>query len=56
MILHCFQTVSKAQPNIFNYFLFFQVRQRIKLKQSKKIWIWMINILQVREIIQKRDG
>ena len=28
----------------------------IKLKQSKKNWIWMINFLQVREIKQKRDN
>ena len=56
IILHSFQTVSKAQPNMSNYFLFFWVRQMIKLKQSKKNWIWMINFLQVREIKQKRDN
>ena len=39
-----------------NYYLFFWVRQMIKLKQSKKNWIWMINFLQVREIKQKRDN
>ena len=46
----------KHNPICLNIFYIFLVRQMIKLKQSKKNLIWMINFLQVREIKQTRDN